>query len=84
MAGDRADFAAGPYMDSYVQAGRAFKAFVDEFGSPICADVQTRIMGRSFDPWDPKDYEAFLAAGGHDDKCTNVAGTAGSCTRRES
>jgi len=33
-------------------------------------------MGRSFDMWDRADYKAFLAAGGHTDKCTAVAGTA--------
>lgn len=73
---DRANFATGPYMDSYVLAKRVFDAFVEEFGSPICADVQTRLMGRSFDAWDPREYEAFLAAGGHEDKCPNVAGMA--------
>ncbi len=72
----RADFAAGPNMKSYALAKKMFDAFVEEFGSPICADIQTREMGRSFDLWDPKDFEAFLAAGGHGDKCPNVAGTA--------
>ena len=73
---DRADFAGGPQMQSYALAKKMFDAFVEEFGSPICAEIQTREMGRSFDLWDQKDFEAFLAAGGHQDKCPNVAGTA--------
>ena len=63
-------------MDSYVLAKKVFEAFVEEFSSPICADVQTALMGRSFDAWDPREYEAFLAAGGHEDKCTRVDATA--------
>ena len=73
---DRADFARGPQMQSYALAKKVFDAFVDEFASPICAEIQTREMGRSFDLWDQKEFEAFLAAGGHQDKCPNVAGTA--------
>ena len=72
----RADFGNGPYMDSFKQGKRVIDAFVEEFGSPLCADVQTRLMGRAFDMWDPRDFAAFEAAGGHTDKCTRVAGTA--------
>ena len=72
----RADFASDSYMHSFALAKRVYDAFVDEFGSPICAEIQTKIMGRAYDLWDHKDFKAFLADGGHEDKCTNVAGTA--------
>lgn len=72
----RADFAAGPFMESFKQGKRVIDAFVQEFGSTLCADVQTRLMGRSFDMWDGRDFAAFERAGGHTDKCTHVAGTA--------
>jgi C_GCAxxG_C_C family probable redox protein len=72
----RADFAGGPRLQSYLLAKKVFDAFVEEFGSPICADIQTHEMGRSYDLWDEKDFEAFLKAGAHEDKCTKVAGTA--------
>jgi C_GCAxxG_C_C family probable redox protein len=73
---DRANFANDSYMHSFALAKRVHDAFVDKFGSPICSEVQTKIMGRSYDLWDHKDFKAFLADGGHGDKCTNVAGTA--------
>jgi len=73
---ERADFANGPHVPSYALAKRVYDSFVEEFGSPICADVQHSTMGRSYDMWDQTDFNAFLADGGHADKCTNVAGTA--------
>jgi C_GCAxxG_C_C family probable redox protein len=48
--------------------------FLDEFGSVICNDVQAQKLGRSYDLWDPEDFEAFEAAGAHDDKCPDVTG----------
>lgn len=72
----REDFDKGPHSESFVLAKRVYDAFVGEFGSPVCAEVQTRIMGRSFDMWDGEDFRAFEAAGGHQDKCTHVVGTA--------
>ncbi|MGQ9639785.1 MAG: C-GCAxxG-C-C family protein [Candidatus Bathyarchaeia archaeon] len=48
--------------------------FMEEYGSVICKDVQKKIMGRSFNLWDPKDYEEFEKAGGHTDKCPDVVG----------
>lgn len=48
--------------------------FIEEFGSVICNDVQKKIMGRSFDLWDPEDFQRFEEAGGHDDKCPDVTG----------
>lgn len=50
--------------------------FETEFGGGLCKDVQTRIMGRSYNLWDDQDYKDFNAAGGHDDKCTMVCGKA--------
>ena len=55
----------------------------EEFGFPeplestLCAEIQTRIDGRSFDIRDPEEREAFLAAGGHSDEgCYKVCGIA--------
>ena len=72
---DRAHFGNGRFIQSYELGKRLHDRFVAEFGSPICADVQTSTIGRSFNMWDAKDYRAFEAAGGHRDKCTRVAGT---------
>jgi C_GCAxxG_C_C family probable redox protein len=72
----RDDFAAGPGQESFKQGKRVIDAFAAEFGSPLCADVQAKLMGRSFNMWDRDDFLAFEAAGGHTDKCTHVAGVA--------
>ncbi len=73
---ERAAFADGPHHEGFEQGKRVIDAFVAEFGSPLCADVQTLLMGRSFDMWDEDDFAAFEAAGGHTDKCTRVVATA--------
>jgi len=72
----RPDFANGAFMGSFKEGKRVIDAFVLEFGSPLCSEVQCSLMGRAFDMWDGRDFAAFEAAGGHTDKCTHVAGTA--------
>jgi len=71
----RPDFDKGPFTSSFKQGKRVIDAFVEEFGSPLCSEVQTQLMGRPFKMWDGRDYAAFETAGGHTDKCTHVAGT---------
>lgn len=69
-------FKQGRKREALVLAKQAYDQFVAEFGSPVCADIQSKLMGRSFDMWDPEDFARFEAAGGHVDKCPNVVGTA--------
>ncbi len=75
------------YREAIVLANEVidvFKARLEqEFGfkehleSTICRDIQRRIYGRSFDLNNPKDYPAFLEAGGHDDHgCPKVCALA--------
>jgi C_GCAxxG_C_C family probable redox protein len=59
-----------------ILAKRLHDRFVEEYGSIICRDIQKKIMGRSFNLWDPKDFEEFVAAGGHTVKCPEVVGKA--------
>ena len=77
---DRAHFGNGRFIQSYELGKRLHDRFVAEFGSPICAEVQTRLLGRPFNMWDANDFKAFEAAGGHRDKCTRVAGTVAAWT----
>ncbi|MCL5735608.1 MAG: C-GCAxxG-C-C family protein [Actinobacteria bacterium] len=72
----REDFASGPGQASFVVAKEVFDGFVGEFGGATCAEVQTKVMGRSFNMWDSNDFQAFLKAGGHEDKCPHVVGFA--------
>ena len=64
---DRASFDKGRNPRSLELARRVYDGFVAELGSPICADVQAKLFGRSYELWDPAEFAAFLAAGGHAD-----------------
>jgi C_GCAxxG_C_C family probable redox protein len=50
----------------------AIEKFEEKYGSILCHEIQKKIFGRSFDLFIPEDREAFLAGGGHDDKCPGV------------
>lgn len=54
--------------------------FVEEYGSILCREIQEELFGRSYDLWDPEEYEAFNEAGAHEDKCPAVTGTAARMT----
>ncbi len=75
---DREHFAGGPTQDSYRIAKRLFDRFKEEFGGVLCSQVQTKLMGRSFNLW--TDVEEFKAAGGLKDKCPTVTGKAAQWT----
>jgi C_GCAxxG_C_C family probable redox protein len=62
--------------ETFRLAKKLQERFEKEFGSGICKEIQRKIMGRSYNLWDKKDYSDFLAAGGHDDKCPTVCGKA--------
>ncbi len=59
---------------NFSYSGELHQKFTEKFGGATCRAVQENVLGRSFNLWDPKDYQEFEAAGGHDDKCTNVSG----------
>lgn len=73
----RKEFGQGKVADwlkSCKIAKKLREKFIEEFGSVICGDVQTKKMGRAFDLWDPRDFQKFEDAGAHVDKCPDVAG----------
>jgi C_GCAxxG_C_C family probable redox protein len=51
-----------------------YNRFIEEYGSPLCCDVQKKIFGRSYVLFDKTGYEEFEQAGAHADKCPSVAG----------
>ena len=55
---------------------KLYDRFIEEYGSPLCKDVQKKLFGRSFNLLDPKDYAEFEKAGAHVDKCPAVSGNA--------
>jgi C_GCAxxG_C_C family probable redox protein len=60
----------------FLYAKKLYDRFVEEYGSPLCKDVQKKITGKSYNLLDAKEYEEFEKAGAHVDKCTSVSGNA--------
>lgn len=52
--------------------------FLEEYNTVICEKIQEQLMGRSFYMY--KEWEDFLAAGGHTTACTVVVGNAAKWT----
>lgn len=50
--------------------------YIEELGSIICRDIQILKFGRPYYIADPDEFAKFEEAGGHQDKCTDVVGTA--------
>jgi C_GCAxxG_C_C family probable redox protein len=68
----------GKRFDSFKLAKKLVELFEAEYGSAKCEHIMTKIMGRFYDIWTERD--AFLAAGGHDDKCPSVCANAAKWT----
>lgn len=50
--------------------------FIQEYGSVVCRNIQTKLMGRPFYLADPDEAEKFDKAGAHDIHCLEVVGKA--------
>lgn len=61
---------------TYELTKRLIDAFIHEFGTIICRDIQTVKFGRPYYIYDLEDFNKFEEAGGHEDKCTDVVGKA--------
>ena len=62
----------------YGPAQRLLEKFEKEFGSGICAEIQTRLMGRSFNLLMPEQRDMFFKAGAEEIHCPDVVGKASS------
>jgi C_GCAxxG_C_C family probable redox protein len=60
----------------YRLANSLHERFVEEYGTSICGEIHKQVMGRTYKLNDPKDWDAFVLAGGHTDKCPAVVGKA--------
>lgn len=67
--------------ETAVMGRELLQKFMDEYGSPLCRDIQYKIMGKSYRMYDPEDAKRFNEDGGHVDKCTMVVGKAALWTR---
>lgn len=70
----RENFGKGRFLKSYLRAKKLHDKFVQEYGSTICRDVHKKIFGRTFNLWDPIEYQEFERAGAHEEKCPTVVG----------
>jgi hypothetical protein len=75
---ERSDFEdeEGARVKSYEVSRKLLERFEAEYGSGICGDIQTKLMGRSFDLMDPEERDEFLRRGGHEEHCPVVVGNA--------
>ncbi len=62
--------------ESFKMAAALHDRFVEKYGSVICAGVQKKIYGRSFNLRDDEEKKLFREAGAHElpDKCCAVVG----------
>ena len=71
-------------FESIAPDGRTFRLFrkfrdkyIQEYGSVVCRNIQTKVLGRPYYIVDPDEFKKFEAAGGHGDKgCPEVVGKA--------
>lgn len=61
---------------SYRMANRLHERFVEEFGSSLCRSIHEKVIGKAYRLNVPEEWDAFLEAGGHSDKCPSVVGRA--------
>jgi C_GCAxxG_C_C family probable redox protein len=57
-------------------AGEFHRKFIDEYGSVVCRNIQTKLRGRYYYLADPEEYQKFHDAGAHDIYCPEVVGKA--------
>ena len=75
---ERDDFAdpEGVRLQTAEMARDLRQRFIDEYGSIICRNIQTKVMGRPYYIADPIEFERFHNAGAHDIHCPEVVGLA--------
>lgn len=75
---ERDDFTdeAGVRYETSRMVGDLRSRFVERYGSVVCGDIQTSVIGRSFDLTDVDDVACFKEAGAHLVHCPEVVGMA--------
>ena len=75
---EREDFAdnAGILLDNFELVRKLHDRFIQEYGSVVCRNIQTKIFGRPYYIADMDEFEKFEKAGAHDVHCPEVVGNA--------
>ena len=61
---------------AFTLARKLHEKFIQEYGSVVCRDVQTKVLGRPYYLADPDEFKKFEKAGAHDVHCPEVVGKA--------
>jgi C_GCAxxG_C_C family probable redox protein len=59
---------------SWALARKLHDKFMEDYGTIICKEIQTKLMGRHFNTWDKKEIETLITSGMS--KCPEVVGKA--------
>ena len=73
---DKFDDPEGIRYKTHELAGKLRQKFIDEYGSIICRNIQTKTMGRPYYLADKQEAKKFHNAGAHDIYCPDVVGKA--------
>ncbi len=73
---DKFDDPEGIRFRTHQLVGKLRQKFIDEYGSVVCRNIQTKVLGRYYYLADPDEYEKFHNAGAHDIYCPEVVGKA--------
>ena len=75
---EKADFAdsTGAMFKNFTLVSKLHDRFIQEYGSVICRDVQTKKFGRPYYLADPGEFQKFEKAGAHEVHCPEVVGEA--------
>ncbi|MCB2148187.1 MAG: C-GCAxxG-C-C family protein [Deltaproteobacteria bacterium] len=66
----------GDRFVSYRLSARLHERFVKEYGTSICGKIHERVMGQTYRLNHPDEWNGFIEAGGHAEKCPMVVGKA--------
>src|SRR4030042_2132950 len=79
---ERDDFkdSSGKVFMNFQLVNKLRGMFIQEYGSVICQNIQTKIFGRPYYLLDPDEFEKFEKAGAHDVHCLEVVGKAAKWT----
>ena len=66
----------GLRFTSYRLAARLHERFVEEYGTSICGKIHKQVLGRTYRLNHSEEWDRFIEAGGHSEKCPLVVGKA--------
>lgn len=75
---ERAGFASPPGagLQTFELAKTLHDRFIQEYGSVVCRNIQTKLFGRPYYLGDPDEFEKFERDGAHKTHCPEVVGKA--------